>query len=582
MPRPGRRARQSGARRLRPAGGGEVIASATWTLDADCDQTGELALPVPPVGDPGYTITINGAGHRIRLGAGAWRFLAATDIRHTVNLNNVTIDGQFNKRPSILDARGTLVAQDVTFTRGNTGTFVNGAVSATLNNILFEDIISEGNGFGVNGGALNVFANANVTLNNAVIRRVRSNGVVVQQGGTLTTNGCLAFYGSPAYDVIHSGVWDGGGVWNDNRTGPCSGEIGNKGQALLPAPALMDCGLPAEGLVDEDVTWTLSSDCAGVGHFLIGEGPRVRVVGNGHSITGDPSIHALFSVGANATLDMDNLVLDTVRLFNLDGALALTRSEFRNATSTSLVNYGRSASFSNTLFEDNSAASFASLFYGSNIFSASVTTFRDVIFRNNSGGDRMAVLYRSATLNLEGCIVLENNQMPEFVAVSGTLNDLRNSCADPPVVGPAPPVTDWNPHGPPERDPSRDCFQRLGAVGLICRVMLEPGPTIEVWGVTPESRGHFILRVMQAEIDAIQPEGLVACSADGRVALRVHRDRSITFSMGPEPKEGKTHHVTMQNHLNDHVIGTFDTFDGRPCDPAPLPPATAAPAPRAS
>ncbi|MDD9955761.1 MAG: LysM domain-containing protein [Anaerolineaceae bacterium] len=476
-----------------------------------------------------------------------------------------------------MDVRGTLVAQDVTFTRGRTGIFVNGAASATLNNVLFEDIISRGNGFGVNG-LLNVYAGSNVTLNNAVFRKVFNNGVNVIQGGTLTTTGCLAFYGSPAYDVIHSEVWDGGGTWNDNSTGPCSGEIGNKGQALLPAPALMDCGLPAGALVDEDVTWTLRSDCAGVGQFFIGEGTRVRIVGNGHRITGSPQAHALFSLGGNATLDMDNLVLDKVRLFNLDGALTLTRSEFRNATSTSLVNFGRSASFSNTLFEDNSSASFASLFYGSNTYSASVTTFRDVIFRNNSGGDRMAVLYRSATLNLEGCIVMENNQMPEFEAVSGTLNDARDNCDDPPVVGPAPPVTGWNPHGPPERDPSRDCFQSLGAIGLICRVILEPGPTIEVWGVTPESRGHFILRVMRAEIDAIQPEGLVACSADGRVALRVHRDRSITFSMGPEPQEGKTHHVTMQNHLNDHVIGTFDTFDGRPCDPAALLPPAPTPA----
>lgn len=557
---------------------GAIEADAIWTLDDDCDQTGQLTVNSPVVGDPGYTITINGAGHAIRLGAGDWKFLSALDSRHTVNLNNVTIDGQHNKRTVIIQVGGQLNAEKVTFTRGHTSVFVS-ATSATLSNVLFEDIISTGNGFGANGGALNVFATASVTLNNAVFRKVRTNGVNVVQGGTLTTTGCLAFYGSPAYDVIHDDVWSGGGTWNDSSLPePCSGEIGNKGQAVLPAPPLMACGLPAEALVDEDVTWTLRSDCAGVGSFFIGEGTRVRIVGNGHRITGDPQTHALFSLGGNATLDMDNLVLDTVRLFNRDGALTLTRSEFRNATRTSLVNFGKSASFSNTLFEGNSATSFASLFYGSNTFSASVTTFRDVVFRNNLGGDRMAGLYRDATVNLEGCITLENNQMPEFDVVAGTLNDNRDDCADPPDVGPVPTVTDGDAPGPSERDLPENCFQRLGAIGLICRVMLEPGPTIEVWGVTSESRGFFILRVMQPEVDALRPEGLVACSADGRVALRVHRDRSVTISMGPEPREGKTHHVTLQNHLNDHVIGTVDTFSGRPCDPASLLPPGPAPA----
>ncbi|MCY4526470.1 MAG: hypothetical protein OXB89_07660 [Anaerolineaceae bacterium] len=545
---------------------GRINLSATWTLNNDCDQTGLLEVTGPPGGDPGYTITINGEGHTIRLGAGAWDFLSAQDTRLTVNLNKVTIDGQFNRRSSIVSVNGTLVAQDVTFTRGYTGIFVIGGQTTTLNNVLFENIISTGSGFGANGGALNV-TGPGATLNNAVFRRVIHNGVVVHQGGTLRTTGCLAFYGSPAYDVIHSGVWSGAGAWNDSSTGPCSGEIGNRGQAVLPPPALMDCGLPAQALVDEDVTWTLRSDCAGVGHFFIGEGTRVRIVGNGHRLTGNPRSHALFSIGGNATLDMDNLVLDTVRLFNRDGALTVTNSEYRNTSEIGLVNFGKSVNFSNTLIEDNSSPSFASLFYGSNTYSASVTTFRDAVFRNNLGGDRMAVLYGDATLNLEGCITLENNQMPEFEAVAGTLNDNRVNCDNPPRVGPLPTAPDGKAEGPSEPDPFRDCFQRLGAIGLICRVMKEPGPTIEVWGVTPASRGYFILEVSQPRVNAVFPDGLVACSDDGRVALRVHGDRSITISMGPGA-EGKTHHVTLQNHLGDHVIGTLDTFDGRPCDPA--------------
>lgn len=92
--------------------------------------------------------------------------------------------------------------------------------------------------------------------------------------------------------------------------------------------------------------------------------------------------------------------------------------------------------------------------------------------------------------------------------------------------------------------------------------------------MTPDSRGYFILGVTQPRVDTVlPPQALVACSADGRVAVRVWADRNITVAMGPSP-EGKTHHVTMEGHLNGRVISTIDTYTGLPCAPQP---ATAAP-----
>ena len=44
-----------------------------------------------------------------------------------------------------------------------------------------------------------------------------------------------------------------------------------------------------------------------------------------------------------------------------------------------------------------------------------------------------------------------------------------------------------------------NCFQPLGAIGLICRFH-EPELAIEVWGVTPESKGFFILEVTQGQV----------------------------------------------------------------------------------
>lgn len=558
---------------------GEIVADATWTLNADCAQTGELDLVDPAPGDPGFTITINGAGHTIRLGAGDWSFISAQDERHTINLNNVTIDGLFNQRAQILNVHGgALNARAVTFTRGRAGVIVAGK-TVTLNDVLFDNNLSTGTGFGANG-LLNVFASSSVTLNDAVFRQNRLNGVVVYRGGTLTTTGCLGFSGNYAYNVVHSGVWSGGGVWNDSSAGPCSGEIGNKGRAQLPPPALLPCGMPQGGLIDSDATWTLRADCENVGSVRLAEGVQVRIIGNGRRIAGPAGDHARISAAGGGSLTLDNLILERVLLQNYDGELTVTRSEYRGATRLGLIQYGR-ASFSNTLFEDNSAPSFANLLYSSKIWSAGASTFRDVTFRNNSGGGSAMLRVRSAgvTLNLEGCIVFENNQQPDFLAEAGaTLNDNRGSCGDPPVIGPTPPIA-YDPQAgePPERDLAMVCFQRLGAIGLICRVPKEPGPTVEIWGVTPESRGYFILEVRQHEIDVVRPDGLVACSADGRVALRVHGDRSITVSMGPSPR-GKTHHVSIQKNLAGPVIGTVDTFTGRPCDPASLLPPAPTPA----
>ena len=91
------------------------------------------------------------------------------------------------------------------------------------------------------------------------------------------------------------------------------------------------------------------------------------------------------------------------------------------------------------------------------------------------------------------------------------------------------------------------------------------------------------MRANQSQIEAVGA-GLVACSADGRVALRVgltepvHQmiehtsawkdaapQRAIQVSMGPT-FEDKVHHVVIDDVLNGRVLGTIDTRpDTAPC-----------------
>ena len=138
------------------------------------------------------------------------------------------------------------------------------------------------------------------------------------------------------------------------------------------------------------------------------------------------------------------------------------------------------------------------------------------------------------------------------------------------------------------------CFQRLGGIGLICRPDGSPS-VLEVWEINPASEGRLLFAVTQPEVEALAA-GFVACSADGRAALRVGLQdevrqifdndpnydeqlrlprRYIVVSMGPTD-EGKVHHVVLSNALYGRVFGTVDTYGDPPAAECAVPSALAA------
>ena len=117
-----------------------------------------------------------------------------------------------------------------------------------------------------------------------------------------------------------------------------------------------------------------------------------------------------------------------------------------------------------------------------------------------------------------------------------------------------------------ERSQPADCFQNLEAIGLICRIP-GPNPTLEIYGITSNSEGVFLLRVTQTDVDSVPLGSFVASTEDGHVAVRRGKDSHVIISMGPND-EGKVHHVTLEDDINGRVIGTVDTFGGPPGAPA--------------
>ena len=505
---------------------GQIVNSVTYTLTADCEQTGQLELLGPPGGQPGITLTIDGAGHTIKLGVGNFAFLQSQDTRNTIELKNVTIDGQFNKRTFIIESK-SISAEKVTFTR-NYGLLIH-AASATLTNVLFDNNRVDAEGFGANGGTLNIESGASVTVTNAVFRYNRNMNIVLHAGGSLITEGCLRFTGNLAYNVVHSGVWASAGSWTDNSDSECSGEIGNGSQAVLPPTQLTPCGLPTDlFIIDGDATFTLRSDCEGVVGFVVSGGKHATIEANGYRISRTESLPAVYRVAGGASLTINDAVFDKGQFLNY-GTLTMTHSEVRNSLHLALINYG-TASFSNMLFQDNSAPQWAGLYYAGAIFSKGIGTFSDSKFDGVSGGSAVLRGYGSTVvLNLNGCIIFEGlDQYYSETWFDGgaTLNDNRDAGACSPTVGPRRPVTIEKP-GPAATEPSVQitwppaevCAGKpealpMGAVACVFRHTGE----LAVYGIDERSRGFFMAAATPAQINAVGA-GMVAASPDGRAAI---------------------------------------------------------------
>ncbi len=569
---------------------GVITSSVTYTLSADCVQTGQITIAnaIPKI-----QVTINGGGHTITGGAHSLFF-----GNGELTLNNMTIDGE-NKSRTYLVGQDIINANNITIirSRGGPALFANG--EADLNNVLFQSNTATSYSLGGNGSALHVGTNAAYTLNNVVLRdNFASGGAAnLHPGSTLTTSGCLTLSGNAPYDI-----YEHGGIWTDNSTGPCSGTIGNGDQAIIPPPELMPCGLPAPGFLDVSATYSLASDCVITSHSTISEHVSIRIEGNGYSIRANPANRTYF-LAATASLDLNNVGMSGVRLFNW-GAVTGHRISMSDTTLGGIINMGEMR-FTNSLFEDATVSSATSrtVLLAWNAYQNGFTRFTDSTFRNNHGG--LGVLQNvGATIELIGCIMFENNTPANYV---GAVIDNSIDCNSPPVgpFFPAAPVAPIAQVSAPPR--FENCDIKLGAIGLICRPDAQP-PVAHIWrirpnpdGQSPTAIGAFLLGVSQIQVEAVA-EGLVACSADGRVAVRVGMPgsiaqqivhsplyqklraldpsaRDIVVSKGPAA-EGKAHHVVIDHALDGHVLGTVDTYDGLPApECVEKQPATSGPAP---
>ena len=564
---------------------GVFAETVTYTLTEDCVQDGQLEVAADAI------ITINGNGHSISGPVDGSAIFSGLD-GSTLHLSQLTVDGLNMERGSLVNTKGTLTATAVTFTRSQGGPALDSESGAqvTLNDVLFLTNTSRGADADGKGSALNVAGGASVSIEDVVFRDNLFGGaaVVIRDGATaFAASGCLSFSGNIPYNVV--------GSWSPDSSGPCSGQVGNEGQAAAPAPETLACGIPGSGILDESGTYTLKGDCERFGQWLLSDGVEISITGDGHFIRGAiPGINIL--TAANASLSMENLTLDGIRTVNF-GSLNGIDVAMRNAPSQAILNMGE-ASFTRALFENNVNVEprySASVLFAWSEYRSSVASFTDTIFRGNQGGDAALVNFRDgATIHLNGCISFENNAPADkfwIISDSSTgpcglqfglpyiaqvverqelaqaqagdtfeafrLIEFPGQSAPAPTAAPTatPAIT-----ATPEAD---DCFQNLGAIGKLCRVAGQSVTTIDVYRVEADSTGTFVLRVTQTEVDNTGNGNQVKSTSDGRVAVFIEDDGNITFAKGPN-SEGKVHHVTLQDDLNGTVVSTVDRIGGPP------------------
>ena len=104
----------------------------------------------------------------------------------------------------------------------------------------------------------------------------------------------------------------------------------------------------------------------------------------------------------------------------------------------------------------------------------------------------------------------------------------------------------------------------LGSIGIVYRGGGGDGAVMEIYGIDDQSKGQLLLFITQAEVDAVQPFGLVAASDDQTVAVVVWEDRNVTIAMGGPENEGKVHYATLRGGLDGLVMETGNRLGDAP------------------
>ena len=534
-----------------PAEHNFVSGDVSYTMSANCQLTGQISI----LNDA--KLTVNGGGYTIT-GRDEYDLFFYVSDNATLVINNATLDGQGIRRSQLVDVRGTVEMTKVTVRKGSNGPPVYLAGTGDFTDVLFENNDPSAYGKARSGSALRV-AGGTATVEKAVFRDNYGGGGAItvenwaSNTGSLTTKGCLLFSGNVPYDVqVKSGSW------TKSHSGTCTGKIGNGHNAVIAAPALTACGLPARGNLDKSATYVMSKHCkllttkANDPYWDIPEGATIKIKGNGYTIGGGGgSNFAWLRVADNATLELENVALDRIWL-HVFGDIEAKDTTFSNAPTRAIWLEG-GADLERVLFRGNTTGreNQATALMAASYFNDGEATIKNSAFKDNSGTHASSPSYTlnthssTASITLEGCITYSGNTPSDknYLASANITDNSTGACGAAVVLGhrSAAPyhgydydydrrADDGDDAGAGDDGPSRDplsryigrmegCFQRLGMLAILCRYRHNGVMALEVWKVHADSTGSLAMWLNQTQFDGRERESLVASTADGRLAV---------------------------------------------------------------
>ena len=558
---------------------GSITAAVTYTLTANCTQTGTLSITAP-------NVTIVGAGFTIDASAVLEASAFKSFPNRIFSASDLTIVGGGSNNVATVHMGGSATLTNISFRDSKGSAFYGssgGPNTYTLENILIEG--SRGGYFyyGDRSAGLGAANGSTINVSNLVMRDIYggNSAISAQSDSTVTISGCFSAERIfPQLLGSHNQ-----GTLTNNSTGPCSGTIGNGDSAVsgVPPPAPAACGLPVGGYLAASGTYTLSGDCQQTSLLLIPKGLTVTINGNGHKIIGSSLLDVIFSAG-NFTVrkvEITGAGRYPIRTYQLS-SLTVDNVIVRNNAGPLLI-IDAQASVRNVLFENNvttaqSASSGASAL---RVLRRSDLLLENTIFRNNSGG--AGALFTgeanpydaSASVTLTGCISWEGNAPANIADPNSLLSDNSTGPCGQSVTNlvagaftasasaasasadagqEADTDTSWTKDYEPEP---------VSTTAKIYRRQEGSDTAMAIYGVNEKSQGYFILSVTQSQVDALAGAGVVAVSADGTVLVVKWPDGNVTVKIGPDA-EGKIFHITYEGGLGGRIIGTITTYGPPP------------------
>lgn len=143
------------------------------------------------------------------------------------------------------------------------------------------------------------------------------------------------------------------------------------------------------------------------------------------------------------------------------------------------------------------------------------------------------------SLTLCACLIAAFSSPPRALSASFSVAGPR---PDSIYAGPIPPI--------------RFAFE-LGSIGVAYRAGGGDRTWMDIYRIDAEGQGQIALTVTQDQVNAVQPFGRVAASADQSTAVFVWEDRNVTVAMGGPDNAGKVHFVTLRGGLDGAILETI-------------------------